>query len=113
MTFEDCDDGTCMHDVAVSVADQLREPLRELFFSQHRRAQELDGGLENATLAGLTLLWLESVHAVFGTTDYESAIRLVSEIRPDDKRVCREMSQAACDFLRRSQWMPVKKRRKK
>ena len=33
MTFENCDDDTCMHDVAVSVADQLREPLRELFFS--------------------------------------------------------------------------------
>lgn len=113
MEFDEFDGETSMHDVAVSVADQLREPLRELFFSQHRRAQELDGGLENATLAGLTLLWLEAVHAVFGTTDYESAIRLVSEIRPSNKQVCKEMSQAASDFLRRSKWMPIKKRRGK
>lgn len=113
MNFDECDDETCMHDIAVSIAEELREPLRETYRAQYQRAAELEGGLENATLAGLTLLWLESVHAVFGTTSYESAIRLVSEIRPSEKRVCREMSQAACDFLRRSQWMPVKKRRKK
>lgn len=113
MMFDNVGEDTCMHDVSVEVASQLREPLREMFMQQYARAAELPNGMPNATLAGLTLLWLESVHAVFGTTDYESAIRLVSEIRPDKKVICREMAQAAHDFLRRSEWLPIKKRRRK
>lgn len=112
MKFDDVDDQTCMHGLAVEVADELREPLRELFVGQYGRAEQLEARLPNAVLAGLTLLWLESIHAVFGTADYESAVQIVAGIKPNDKRVCREMSQAARDFLRRAEWLKLPRRKK-
>jgi hypothetical protein len=111
MIFEEVDDSTCMHAVSLGVAESLREHVREMYRSMFERNTELQGSLPNAVLAGLTLLWLESVHNVLGSMDYESAIRLVTDCRPNDKQVEKEMKQAARDFLRRSRWLPKVRRK--
>jgi hypothetical protein len=110
MIFEEVDESTCMHDVAFDVANHLREQVREMYRCMFERNSELHGTLPNAVLAGLTLLWLESVHNVLGSMDYETAIRLVADCRPTDKQVGKEMKQAARDFLRRSRWLPKVRR---
>lgn len=52
MTFDDVTEDTCMHTVAVAVADELREHVRELYLQQHQRNQETDGAMANVVLAG-------------------------------------------------------------
>jgi hypothetical protein len=111
MMFKEVDDSTCMHGVAFDVANHLREEVREMYRSMFERNVELQGSIPNAVLAGLTMLWLESVHNVLGSMDYESAIMLVTDCRPSDKQVEKEMKQAARDFLRRSRWLPKVRRK--
>jgi len=60
--------------------------------------------MANVVLAGLTLVWLESVHTVWNTPTGESAVGLMTQLRPDDKESKRDMQRAARDFLRRSGW---------
>jgi predicted RNA-binding Zn ribbon-like protein len=112
MDFTAYTEGDCPHQASVDVAAALREVIRELYAGQFMRAAELEGTLPNMVLAGLTLAWLESAHAVFGTADYESAITLLRGIQPDDEVITREMRQAARDILRRSKWLPRKRRTK-
>lgn len=112
MIFDQVDENTCMHDKAFEVSDVLREQVRELYAEMFRRNGELQGSMANAVLAGLTLLWLESVHNVFGSMDYESALNLVRDCKPTNPEVHREMRAAARDFLRRSRWLKIKRRTK-
>lgn len=112
MIFDQVDDDTCMHDKAFEVSDVLREQVRDLYAEMFRRNGELQGSMANAVLAGLTLLWLESVHNVFGSMDYESALNLVRDCKPTNPEVHREMRAAARDFLRRSRWLKIKRRTK-
>ena len=112
MIFDQVDEDTCMHEKAFEVADVMREQVRDLYGEMFRRNRELQGSMANAVLAGLTLLWLESVHNVFGSMDYESALNLVRECKPTDPAVHREMRASARDFLRRSRWLKIKRRTK-
>lgn len=110
MDFSTVQPDDCMHTVSMTVSEDLRERVRELYVGMYQRSDEIQGAIPNVVLAGLTLLWLESVHAVFGTADYESAVRLLKKIRPNDKQVTSEMRMAARDMLRRSGWAIRKKR---
>lgn len=112
MIFDQVDENTCMHEKAFEVADILRVQVRELYEDMFRRNGELQGSIANAVLAGLTLLWLESVHNVFGSMDYESALNLVSDCKPSDRAVHREMRASTRDFLRRSGWIKSQRRPK-
>lgn len=112
MDFSEITPDQCMHQVSVDVAAELRETIRDLYGGMFMRAQEMEGVMPNVVLAGLTLIWLESAHAVFGTADYESAISLLRGIKPDDDAITTEMRQAARDILRRSKWLPRKRRTK-
>ena len=104
MNFDDVHPDTCMHSVAVDVADEIREHVRDLYLRQHQRNQETDGGMANVVLAGLTMVWLESVHTVWNTPTSESAMCLLKGVKPEAREVKREMQRAARDFLRRSGW---------
>lgn len=110
MDFSTVQPDDCMHTVSMTVSEDLRERVRELYLGMYQRSEEINGVMPNVVLAGLTLLWLESVHTVFGTADYESAVRLLKKIRPNDKVVTGEMRMAARDMLRRSGWTTKKKR---
>lgn len=110
MIFDQVDENTCMHEKAFEVADVLREQVRDMYQDMFRRNGELQGSLANAVLAGLTLLWLESVHNVFGSMDYESALNLVRDCKPTDRNVHKEMRAATRDFLRRSGWIKIPRR---
>lgn len=110
MDFSIVEADDCMHDVAVNVSAEVTDQLRELYRGMYARNEEFQGVMPNVVLAGMTLAWLGAVHAVFGTADYESALRLIKTIRPSDDDVTKEMKMAARDFLRRSRWLP--KRRK-
>jgi hypothetical protein len=104
MNFDEVDPDECMHSVAVDVADELREHIRDLYMRQHQRNQETDGGMANVVLAGLTLVWLESVQTVWNTPTGESAVALLRRLRPETREAKRDMQRAARDFLRRSGW---------
>ncbi len=104
MRFDDVEPDTCMHGLAVDVADELREHIRDLYAGQHQRNQETGGAMANVVLAGLTLVWLESVHTVWNTPTGESAVGLMHGLKPEAHGVKREMQRAARDFLRRSGW---------
>lgn len=110
MDFTNIKPDDCMHQVAIDVSAELRETLHELYRGMYLRGEELEGVMPNVVLAGLTLLWLESIHTVFGTADYETALRLVKGLRPNDPQVNDEMAQAARDFLRRSGRLPRRKK---
>ena len=104
MNFDEVDPGTCRHSVAVDVADELRDHINELYLRQHQRTQETDGGMANVVLAGLTMVWLESVHTVWNTPTGESAVGLLKGLTPDTREDKRDMQRAARDLLRRSGW---------
>lgn len=99
-----------MHEVTMMVASELRESLRELYLGMYQRNEEFQGSMPNVVLAGLTLLWLEAVHTIHGTADYESALRLVKGLRPDVPAVEKVMKRAARDVLRRSRWLPKQRK---
>jgi hypothetical protein len=111
MDFSELKPDDCMHTVAMDVAAELREAMRSLYVGMYQKNEDMQGAMPNVVLAGLSLLWLESAHTVFGTADYETALSLVKGIRPNDKEVEREMKQVARDFLRRSRWLPKRRRR--
>jgi hypothetical protein len=102
--FHHVDETSSMCRVAVEVADDFREHLRELYQAQHARNQETNGIMANVVLAGLTIAWLEAVHATWSTPYGESALSLLRHLRPEEKLAYREMKHAARDFLRRSRW---------
>lgn len=111
MDFSEIKPDDCMHTVAMDVTAELRETVRSMYAGMYEKNEDLQGAMPNVVLAGLSLLWLESVHAVFGTADYETALRLLKGIRPNEKEIEQEMKQAARDYLRRSQWLPKRRRR--
>jgi len=102
--FHHVDETSSMCRVAVEVADDFREHLRELYQAQHARNQETNGIMANVVLAGLTIAWLEAVHATWSTPYGESALSLMRHLRPEEKAAYWEMKHAARDFLRRSRW---------
>lgn len=104
MDFDNVDAGTCPHQAAIDVADELRSHVQDLYAGQHRRNQDINGGLSNSVLAGLTVVWLEAVHACWNTMLSESAISVLRGMSPDDRATKRSMKRAARDFLRRSRW---------
>jgi hypothetical protein len=104
MNFDDVQADACMHSVTVDAADDIREYVRDLYLRQHQRNQETGGAMANVVLAGLTLVWLESVHTVWNTPTGESAVGLMHGLKPEARGVKREMQRAARDFLRRSGW---------
>jgi hypothetical protein len=93
-----------MHAVALEVADEFLEHVRDLYSAQHIRNQETNGVMPNVVLAGLTIAWLEAVHASWGKAYGESAVSLMREVAPKGKGMHTEMKRAARDFLRRSRW---------
>ena len=105
MDFHDVDETSSMYDVAVQVADDLRQHLDELYRAQHVRNQEMDGNMANVVLAGLTIVWLEAIHTSWNTPYGESALSVMQGVRPDAEDTYLEMKQAARDFLRRSRWL--------
>lgn len=104
MDFQSVDPESCQHTVALAVADHLRDELQELWQQQHSRGQETGVGLANVVLAGLTIVWLESVTAQWNTVHGESAMSLLRGLRPGTKEETTDMKRAARDFLRRSNW---------
>jgi len=112
VNFQHVDKTSSMHDVALEVADDFRQHLHHLYHAQDSRNQETGGIMANVVLAGLTIAWLEAVHAGWSTPYGESALGLLREIRPEKKGTSREMKHAARDFLRRSRWS-VRKFRKR
>lgn len=109
MDFSTVQSSDCMHDVAMQVANEFREKARELYLGMYQRSADLEGTIPNVVLAGMTLLWLESLDAVHGTMDYETALALVKDIRPNEKEVDRRIRGIARDFLRRSRWLPKRR----
>ena len=105
MDFHHVDETSSMHRVAVEVADYFREHLYELYQAQHLRNHETGGIMANVVLAGLTIVWLEAVHASWNTPYGESALSVLRGVRPNAKGASLEMKQAARDFLRRSRWL--------
>lgn len=110
MDFDDVQSTDCMPELAIQVADDIREHVRSVYIQMFQRSGQLEDGLPNVVLAGLTLVWLESAHNIFGSASYESAVSLLSAIRPDSKDERRGMKRAAADLLRRSGW-GIKRRR--
>jgi hypothetical protein len=104
MKFDDVQSTDCMPDLAIQVADDIREHVKSIYVDMLTRSRQLDDGLPNVVLAGLTLVWLESVHNLFGSASYESAVGLLGAIKPEDKEARRGMRRAAADVLRRSGW---------
>jgi hypothetical protein len=104
MDFDNVSSGDCMHAVSIQVADDVRNHLKDLYSGLYARSEALPDGLPNVVLAGLTLVWLESVYNVFGSASYESAVSLLKQIRTENKTVRTGMRHAAHDFLRRSGW---------
>ena len=104
MIFDNADAYTCPHNLAMDVADELREHIHDLYAQQHKRNLETDGGMANAVLAGLTAVWLEAVHASWNTMLGESAVSVLRGMSPEEKETKRSMKRAARDFLRRSGW---------
>lgn len=104
MNFDDVQPTDCMPDLAIQVADDIRDHVKSVYVDMLKRCQQLDDGLPNVVLAGLTLVWLESAHNLFGSASYESAVSLLSAIRPEDRETRRGMRRAASDLLRRSGW---------
>ena len=111
MDFSQVQPDDCMHTLAADVAEELRQHLRLLYIGMYKRSEELNGAMPNVVLAGVTLLWLEAIQTLFGTADYESAIRLVNGMRPNNDQVTREMRLAARDVLRRSGWLSKRKKK--
>jgi len=74
-----------MHAVALEVADEFLEHVRDLYSAQHIRNQETNGVMPNVVLAGLTIAWLEAVHASWGKAYGESAVSLMREVAPKGK----------------------------
>lgn len=104
MDFNEVEPDSCMHNVTIDVADELREHVQDLYARQHQRNLETDGAMANVVLAGLTLVWLEAVHTIWNTVSSESAMSLMKGLAPDKKGDKRSMARAARDFLRRSGW---------
>jgi hypothetical protein len=102
--FNEVQQADCMHEVSVHVKDELREHVADLYGRLIQRCDQLEDGMPNVVLAGLTLAWIETVYDVFGSATYESAVSLLRGISPDDKAVRRGMKQATTDLLRRSGW---------
>ena len=110
MDFDNVQSTDCMPDLAIQVADDIRDHVRDVYQRMIQRSSELEDGLPNVVLAGLTLVWIESAYNIFGSASYESAISLLSTIRPESKETRRGMKRAAADLLRRSGWA-IKRRR--
>jgi hypothetical protein len=104
MKFDEVQSTDSMQDLSIQVADDIRDHVREIYVRMIQRSSELEDGLPNVVLAGLTLVWIETVYNVFGSASYESAVRLLSGIRPDDAATRKCMKRAAADVLRRSGW---------
>ena len=104
VNFDEIKSDDCMHMAAVAVSDELRDHINDLYVRQHKRNLETDGAMANIVLAGLTLVWMESVRTVWNTVNGESAMSVLRGLRPDSKEEKREMQRAARDFLRRSGW---------
>jgi hypothetical protein len=104
MSFEDVHADTCMHSVAIGVADDIGRYIQDLYDAQHARNQETDGAMANVVLAALTIVWLDAAHTAWNTPAGESAISLMRGLKPGHKGRKREMQRAARDFLRRSGW---------
>ena len=111
MDFSKITADDCMHEVTMEVTSKLREDLRELYVGMYQRNADFEGAMPNVVLAGLTLLWLESAHALHGTADFESALSLLTGLRPSEPTVEKEMKRAAHDILRRSRWLPKQRRK--
>lgn len=109
MQFDHVEADSCMHHVALEVAEELREQIMASYLAMYVRNREMGGGMSNVVLAGLTLVWLECVHSLMGTPDSESAISLLQDLRPSESSVTKEMRMAARDFLRRSKWLPKRR----
>jgi len=110
MNFEEVQSTDCMPSVAIQVADDIRSHVKSVYVDMLSRSRELEDGLPNVVLAGLTLVWLESARNLFGSASYESAVSLLSAIRPENKEDGRATRRAAADLLRRSGW-GIKRRR--
>ena len=110
MDFEQVQSTDCMPEVSIQVADEIREDVKQIYIRMLERCQQLDDGMPNVVLAGLTLVWIEACHNIFGSASYESAISLLSAIKPDDRETRKAMKRAAADLLRRSGWA-LKRRR--
>ena len=104
MDFHSVDPASCQRTAALAVAEHLREELRDLWRQQHERNLETGGGIANVVLAGLTIVWLESVAAQWDTVYGESAMSLMRGLRLGTKEETTDMKRAARDFLRRSNW---------
>jgi hypothetical protein len=104
MEFDDIDADTCPYHAAMDVADNIRSHVMELYQKQAARSSELESGLTNSVLAGLTIVWIEAVHSSWNTMFSESAMAVLRGMSPEDKQTRREMKRAARDFLRRSGW---------
>jgi|LakMenEpi03Aug12_release.lakeMendotaPanAssembly.Ray.scaffolds.fasta_scaffold716815_3 hypothetical protein len=104
VNFDDIKADDCMHMAAVEVSEELREHVNDLYVRLHRRNLETNGAMANIVLAGLTIVWMQSVHTVWNTVNGESAMSVLRGLRPGDKGEKREMQRAARDFLRRSGW---------
>lgn len=109
MEFDHVTPDTCMHGVSLEFADELREMVHQNYVGMYLRNHEIGGGMDNIVLAGLTVVWLECVHSLMGTPDFESAIALLADMRPKERVVAKEMRMAARDFLRRSKWLPKRR----
>ena len=110
MDFDEVQSNDCMPEVALRVADDISLHVRQLYLGMIERCKDLENGLPNVVLAGLTIVWLEQCQDLFGSASFESAVSMLRSIRTADKEVRSRMKRSAADLLRRSGWAP--KRRK-